>query len=110
MNITPNTNKNMAVQLKVQDYGTWRTAYDAGRVSAGITSGKVYRRAEDQNDLVILSDVADVTKRRSFLGTDELKAAMRKNGVQRLADDPLRGLITAGTDMKRPVRLLSARG
>jgi hypothetical protein len=33
MNITPNTNKNMTVQLKVQDYGTWRTAYD-GREQA----------------------------------------------------------------------------
>ena len=28
MNITQNTNKNMAVQVKVQDYGTWRIAYD----------------------------------------------------------------------------------
>ena len=42
----------------------------------------MYRRAEDPNDVVILSDVADVTKGRSFLGTDELKAAMRKSGVQ----------------------------
>jgi hypothetical protein len=42
----------------------------------------VYRRAEDSNDVVILSDVADVTKAPSFLGTDELKAAMRKSGVQ----------------------------
>jgi hypothetical protein len=38
--------------------------------------------AEDPNDVVILSDVADVAKARSFLGTDELKAAMQKSGVQ----------------------------
>jgi hypothetical protein len=79
------TNKNLTVQLKVQDYSTWRTGYDGreqGRVAAGITNGKVYRRAEDPNDVVILSDVADVAKARSFLGTDELKAAMQKSGVQ----------------------------
>jgi hypothetical protein len=81
----PNTNKNLTVQLKVQDYSTWRTGYDGreqGRLSAGITNGKVYRRVEDPNDVVIVSDVADVPKARSFLGTDELKAAMQKSGVQ----------------------------
>jgi hypothetical protein len=41
------TSKNLTVQLKVQDYSTWRTGYDGreqGRTSAGITNGKVYRR------------------------------------------------------------------
>jgi len=42
----------------------------------------VYRRAEDPNDVLILSDVADVTKARSFLSSDDLKAAMQKSGVQ----------------------------
>jgi hypothetical protein len=28
MNDARNTNKNLTVQLKVQDYSTWRTAYD----------------------------------------------------------------------------------
>jgi hypothetical protein len=85
MNNPQNTNKNLTVQFKVQDYSMWRTGYDGreqGRTSAGITNGKVYRRVEDPNDVVILSDVADVAKARSFLGTDELKAAMQKNGVQ----------------------------
>jgi hypothetical protein len=85
MNTPTNTNKNLTVQFKVQDYSAWRTAYDGreqGRTSAGITNGKVYRRVEDPNDVVILSDVADVTKASSFLGTDELKAAMQKSGVQ----------------------------
>ncbi len=85
MSNAPNTNKNLTVQIKVQDYGTWRTGYEGGeqrRLSAGITNSKVYRRAEDPNDVVILSDVADVAKARSFFSSDELKAAMQKNGVQ----------------------------
>ena len=80
-----NTNKNLTVQFKVQDYSTWRTAFDGrekGRVTAGITNGKVYRSAEDPNDVIVLGDVADVAKARSFLGSDELKAAWQKSGVQ----------------------------
>ena len=35
---------------------------EKGRVSAGITNGRVFRSAEDPNDVVILQDVADVAK------------------------------------------------
>jgi hypothetical protein len=41
----------------------------------------VFRRAEDQNDLVILQDVADVAKARTWLASDEMKAVMEKGGV-----------------------------
>jgi hypothetical protein len=78
------TNENMTVHLKVKDYAAWRTGYDArekGRLSAGITNGRVFRRAEDQNDIVILQDVADVAKARTWLASDEMKAAMEKGGV-----------------------------
>ena len=57
------TNENLTVHLKVKDYAIWRSGYDGrekSRVSAGITNGRVFRRAEDQNDVVILHDVADV--------------------------------------------------
>jgi hypothetical protein len=51
------------------------------RRSAGITNGRVFRRAEDPNDLVILQDVADVSNARSWFGPDDLKALMQKSGV-----------------------------
>jgi hypothetical protein len=63
--ITMTTN---VIHLKVKDYATWRTGYDGrekSRLSAGITNGRVFRRAEDPNDLVILQDVADVPKASS---------------------------------------------
>ena len=78
------TNENMTIHLKVKDYAAWRTGYDArekSRVSAGITNGRVFRRAEDQNDVVILQDVADVAKARTWLASDEMKTAMEKGGV-----------------------------
>src|ERR1700731_2457554 len=79
--ITMTTN---VTHLKVKDHAPWRTGYDGrekSRLSAGITNGRVFRRAEDPNDLVILQDVADVPKARSWFGSDDLKAAMQKSGV-----------------------------
>ena len=76
--------ENLTINIKVKDYATWRTGYDGrekGRLSAGITNGRVFRRAEDQNDVVILHDVADVAKARIWLGSDETKAAREKGGV-----------------------------
>ena len=77
-------NENLTVHIKVKDYATWRTAYDGhekGRVSAGITNGRVFRSAEDPNDVVILQDVTDVAKARAWLGSTEMKTAMEKSGV-----------------------------
>jgi hypothetical protein len=74
----------LTVHLKVKDYATWRTGYDGrekGRLSAGITNGRVFRSPEDPNDVVILQDVADVSKARSWLVSDDMKAAMQKSGV-----------------------------
>ena len=77
-------NENVTIHLKVKDYATWRSGYDGhekSRVSAGITNGRVFRNAEDQNDEVILQDVADEAKARVWFGSDDLKAAMQKAGV-----------------------------
>jgi hypothetical protein len=78
------SNENLTIHLKVKDYNTWRTGYDGrekSRVTAGITNGRVFRRAEDPNDLVILQDVADEAKARTWLASDEMKTAMEKGGV-----------------------------
>jgi hypothetical protein len=77
-------NENLTIHLKVKDYATWRTSYDGrekSRLSAGITNGRVFRNAQDPNDVVILQDVADVEKARTWLASDDLKAEMQKSGV-----------------------------
>jgi hypothetical protein len=84
MTSATHSNENVTIHLKVKDYATWRTAYDGhekGRLSAGITNGRVFRNADDQNDVVILQDVADVARARAWFGSDDLKAAMQKSGV-----------------------------
>jgi hypothetical protein len=80
----PNTNENVIVHHKVKDYNAWRTAYDGhekSRAAAGITKGKVFRSAEDPNDVVLVMDVADVAKVRTWMASADLKTAMEKGGV-----------------------------
>ena len=77
-------NENLTVHLKVKDYATWRTGYDGGekgRLSAGITNGRVFRSPDDPNDVVILQDVADISKARNWLTSNEMKSVMEKSGV-----------------------------
>jgi hypothetical protein len=84
MTNTQHATENLTIHVKVKDYSTWRTSYDErekSRLSAGITNGRVFRNAQDQNDIVILQDVADLAKARSWLGSDDMKATMQKSGV-----------------------------
>ncbi len=79
-----NTNQNVTVHFKVQDFNAWRTVYNAhekSRAAAGITNGKVFRSADDPNDIVVLQDVADIAKARSWLGSEDMKAEFQKSGV-----------------------------
>lgn len=58
-----NTRGNLATQLKVADYATWRARFDGmeeARASTGITNVKVFRHADNENALVILADIADL--------------------------------------------------
>jgi hypothetical protein len=74
----------LTVQHQVRDYAALRPGFDAhepSRVGAGITNGRVYRKAEDPNDLVLLFDVADVAKARAWTQGEDLKAVMQKVGV-----------------------------
>ena len=77
-------NENLTVHLKVKDFNAWRTSYNGqekDRMTAGITNSKVFRSADDQNDVLILADVADVAKARTWLSSEDMKAAIQKNGV-----------------------------
>jgi hypothetical protein len=77
-------NENLTIHFKVKDFNAWQTSYDESeknRTAAGITNGRVFCSKKDPNDVVILQDVADVAKARTWLGSDELKSAMQKSGV-----------------------------
>ena len=75
----------MIVHHHVRNYDAWRPAYDKHepvRTSAGLTRGRVYRAADDPNDLVLLFDVADTERARAFAESDDLKTVMQDAGVE----------------------------
>ena len=77
-------NENLTLHFKVKNFNAWRSSYNGhekDRTSAGITNGRVFRSPEDPNDVVILQDVADVSKARTWLGSSEMKAVMEKSGI-----------------------------
>jgi hypothetical protein len=77
-------NENLTLHFKVKDFNAWRTSYqanDKGRASAGITNGKVFRNADDPNEVLVLQDVTDVAKVRTWLDSQDMKTAFEKSGV-----------------------------
>jgi hypothetical protein len=78
------TNENLTIHFKVKDFNAWQTSYNGNeknRASAGITNSKVFRSAEDPNDVLLLQDAADVSKARTWYGSSEMKAMLEKSGV-----------------------------
>ena len=74
----------MIIHHKVRDYEAWRPGYnehEKSRAAAGITNGRVFQRAEDPNDLVIILDVADVERARTWSQSEDLRSAMQRVGV-----------------------------
>ncbi len=77
-------NENLTLHFKVKDFNAWQRSYNGNeknRASAGITKSKVFRSSDDPNDVLILQDVADVTKARTWYGSSEMKTLMENSGV-----------------------------
>ena len=57
-------------QEHVGDYGAWRSGFDGNkgqRDEFGCTNSRVYRNADDENDLLIMLDIADEARAREFV-------------------------------------------
>jgi hypothetical protein len=74
----------MILRHSIRDYAAWRPVYDAhetARRAAGLTNGRVFRSAEDPNDILILFDMADRCRAEEFGRSDDLREAMQRAGV-----------------------------
>jgi hypothetical protein len=74
----------MIVHHKVRDYEAWRPGFDeheGSRIAAGITNGRVFRGTDDPNDLLIILDVADIERARTWSQSNDLRSAMQRVGV-----------------------------
>jgi hypothetical protein len=77
-------NENLTLHFKVKDFNAWQTSYNGNeknRTSAGITNSKVFRGADNPNEVVLLQDVADVAKARTWYGSNEMKTTLENGGV-----------------------------
>ena len=74
----------MIVRHSVRDYGAWRPVFDAhepARTAAGLTNGRVFRSAEDPNDLLLLFEMADRRRAEELAASDDLRTTMQRAGV-----------------------------
>jgi hypothetical protein len=74
----------VVVRHKVKDYATWKKGFDdhgSAQKAAGLTNPRVYRSADDRNEVVILFDTADTASAKKFASSPDLKSAMQAAGV-----------------------------
>jgi hypothetical protein len=94
----------MIIRHKVADYSRWKEAFDAHlnlRKAAGETEARVMVSVDDPHEVTLFFDWDSVDRARRFVGSDDLKQAMKQAGV--LGDPDVRLLEDA-----RSVRRSSA--
>lgn len=72
------------VHHKIEDYNKWKPAFDdhsSVRAENGSTGGKIFRNADDPNDLFILLEINSIENAKKFAQSDSLKEAMKNAGV-----------------------------
>ena len=75
----------MFVKHRVADYARWKPVFDEHetmRKAAGLTAHSLHRGNDDPNVVIIAFRAADLNKAKQFAGSDDLKAAMARAGVQ----------------------------
>jgi hypothetical protein len=69
---------------RVEDYKKWRPVFDADtrrRTEAGMKNEKVFRSADDPNNIYIIADVADPSTTAKMMNDPDLAAKMKEGGV-----------------------------
>ncbi|MFN7977584.1 MAG: hypothetical protein U0P30_05565 [Vicinamibacterales bacterium] len=79
----------MFVKHRVASYETWKSVYDglgAFRKQKGVTAASVHRDPKDANLITVTHRFTDLGAATGFAGSDELRSAMSKAGVQGAPD------------------------
>ncbi len=72
------------LQHRVADYDTWRPHYDADierREAAGLSELGVFRKAGDENLVLLVFGADSLEGFKAMLNSEELKAKMQEVGV-----------------------------
>jgi hypothetical protein len=74
----------LIVRHKVKDFAAWKKAFDGhanAQKDAGLTQPRLFRSADDHNEVVILFDMKDVAAAKKLAGSEDLKSTMKSAGV-----------------------------
>jgi heme-degrading monooxygenase HmoA len=74
----------MLIRHKVKDYAKWKPVYDehaANRKVAGSKGARLFRKANDPDELIILFEWDSLDNARKFAKSEDLKKRMEKAGV-----------------------------
>lgn len=72
------------VHHKVEDYKTWKSVFDGHsslRSEAGSQGGKIFRSANNPNELFVLLEWDNLANAQKFAQSDNIKEAMKNAGV-----------------------------
>jgi hypothetical protein len=75
---------NIVLQLTVGDYAKWRPVFDKYkplRDKAGVTSERVYRNADDSNQVLVWWETSDANKVIQVFQSDEVQGHLKDAGV-----------------------------
>ncbi len=72
------------VRHKVADYAKWKPVFDehgAARKASGSKGGRLFRNADNPNEVLILLEWDDLGKARQFAQSQDLRQTMERAGV-----------------------------
>lgn len=72
------------IRHKVGDYAKWKVMFDehgATRKASGSKGGRLFRNADDPNEVVVLFEWDDIEKARAFVQSEDLGQTMKRAGV-----------------------------
>lgn len=78
----------VVVRHKIGDYSKWRAAFDSVvdfRKEGGEQSFRIFRNADDENELVGVFEWESMNKAKEFFAKPEIKQKMKESG---LTDEP----------------------
>lgn len=71
-------------RVEVEDYERWKPGFDehsSSRRESGSKGGRLFRNADDPNEVVILLEWDDLENARQFAQSEDLREAMQRYGV-----------------------------
>jgi hypothetical protein len=76
-------------RVRVQDYASFRAVYDAGtaaRENGGFPNELILRNPRDPNDILIITQVADVVQAQAYGQSEEVRERQRASGLLELTN------------------------